>query len=165
MNRKEKAVIVAIASNVLLIALKFILAALSGSVSLRASAWHSFSDLIPSLVVLAGLYLARREDTKTTQGISRIENISAVIVAGFIFYVGIEIVSDVLSRASEELSNVPLVAAISLISIAITYFMARYQIYVGRETGSPALIANGIHARVDMYSSVVVVAALVGYMV
>ncbi len=165
MNRKEKAVIVAIASNVLLIALKFLLAALSGSVSLRASAWHSFSDLIPSVVVLTGLFLARREDTKATQGISRTENIVAVIVAGFIFYVGIEIVRDVLSRATEELSNVPLVAVISLISIAITYFMARYQIYVGRETGSPALIANGIHARVDMYSSIVVVAALVGYIV
>jgi membrane protease subunit HflK len=165
MNRKEKAVIVAIAANVLLIVLKFLLASLSGSVSLRASAWHSFSDLIPSIVVLMGLFLARREDTKATQGISRIENIAAVIVAGFIFYVGVEIVRDVLSRATEGLSNVPLVAAISLITIAITYFMARYQIYVGKETDSPALLANGIHARVDMYSSVVVVAALMGYIV
>lgn len=165
MNRKEKAVIVAIFSNVLLIGLKFVLAGLSGSLSLKASAWHSFSDLIPSLVVLTGLLLARREDTKATQGISRIENIVAIIVACFIFYVGIEIARDVFSRASEVLSNVPLVASISLISIAITYFMARYQIYVGRETDSPALFANGVHARVDMYSSVVVVAALVGYIV
>ena len=54
-------------------------------------------------------------------------------------------------------------ATISLASIAITYFMSRYQIFVGRETNSPSLIANGTHARVDMYSSIVVVAALVGY--
>ncbi|MFQ6078595.1 MAG: FtsH protease activity modulator HflK [Thermodesulfobacteriota bacterium] len=163
MNRKEKTVLVAIAANLLLIVLKFFLASLSGSVALKASAWHSFSDLIPSLVVLTGLILARREDTEATRGISRIENIIAIIVSGFIFYVGIEIVRDVLSRGAQELTNVPLVAVISLASIAITYFMARYQIFVGRETNSPGLIANGTHARVDMYSSIVVVVALMGY--
>ncbi len=163
MNRKEKTVLVAMAANLVLIVLKFFLASLSGSVAVRASAWHSFSDLIPSLVVLTGLILTRREDTKATRGISRIENIIAIIVSVFIFYVGIEIVRDVLSRGAEELSNIPLVAVISLVSIAITYFMAHYQIFIGRETNSPGLIANGTHARVDMYSSIVVVAALVGY--
>lgn len=92
MNQKVRAVIVAIAANLLLIVIKFFLASLSGSVALKASAWHSFSDLIPSLVVLTGLILARREDTEATQGISRIENIIAIIVSVFIFYVGIEIV-------------------------------------------------------------------------
>lgn len=163
MNRKEKVVIIVIAANLILIALKFFLAAYSGSVALKASAWHSFSDLIPSLVVLTGLIIARREDTEISGGISRIENIIAIIVSGFIFYVGIEIVQEVLSGGTEELSNVPAVAVISLVSIAITYFMARYQIFVGRETNSPGLIANGTHARVDMYSSIVVVIALVGY--
>ncbi|NIA31155.1 MAG: FtsH protease activity modulator HflK [Actinobacteria bacterium] len=147
----------------MLVSLKFFLASLSGSVALKASAWHSFSDIIPSLVVLMGLILARREDTEATRGISRIENIIAIIVSGFIFYVGIEIVRDVLSHGAEKLSNVPLVAVISLLSIAITYFMSRYQIFVGRQTNSPGLIANGTHARVDMYSSIVVVVALVGY--
>ncbi len=164
MNRKEKTVIIAIAANLLLIALKFFLASLSGSIALKASAWHSFSDLIPSLVVLAGLFLARREDTAATRGISRIENVIALIISVFIFYVGIEIIRDVFSRSAEELSNVMLVATISLISIAITYFMSRYQIFMGRETNSPSLIANGTHARVDMYSSIVVVVALIGYL-
>ncbi len=163
MNRKVKAVIIVIAANLLLIVLKFFLASLSGSVALRASAWHSFSDLIPSLVVLTGFILARREDTEASKGISRVENIIAIIVSGFIFYVGIEIVRDVFSSDTEELSNVVLVAAISLITIVITYFMSHYQIFVGRETNSPGLIANGTHARVDMYSSIVIVAALVGY--
>jgi membrane protease subunit HflK len=163
MNRKEKTVLVAIAANLLLIALKFFLASLSNSMALKASAWHSFSDLIPSLVVLTGLILSRREDTKATRGVSRIENIIAIIVSGFIFYVGVEIVREVLTGKTEELANVPIVAVISLVTIAITYFMARYQIFVGRETNSPGLIANGTHARVDMYSSIVVVAALVGY--
>ncbi|MFQ5771742.1 MAG: FtsH protease activity modulator HflK [bacterium] len=163
MNRKERTVVIAILANILLIALKFFLAALSGSIALKASAWHSFSDLIPSAVVLTGLILSRKENTEATKGISRIENIVAIVVSGFIFYVGFEIVKEVLAGEAEQLTNVPLVAVISLITIAITYFLARYQIFVGRETNSPGLVANGTHARVDMYSSIVVVAALVGY--
>ena len=164
MNRKEKAVVVAMAANGLLIALKFFLASISGSMALKVSAWHSFSDLIPSLIVLIGLVLSRWENKEATQGISRIENILAIIVSGFIFYVGFEIAREVLTRGVIELTNVPTVTVISLATIAITYFMARYQITVGRETRSPALMANGTHARVDMYSSIVVVIALVGYL-
>lgn len=163
MNRKEKAVIVAMTANGLLIALKFFLAFLSGSMAMRVSAWHSFSDLIPSLIVLTGLILSRWENTEATQGISRIENIMAIIVSGFIFYVGFEIAREVLTRGVVKLTNVPTVAVASLATIAISYFMARYQITVGRETNSPGLIAIGTHARVDMYSSIVVVIALVGY--
>lgn len=163
MNRKEKAVIVAMTANGLLIALKFFLAFLSGSMAMRVSAWHSFSDLIPSLIVLTGLILSRWENTVATQGISRIENIMAIIVSGFIFYVGFEIAREVLTRGVVKLTNVPTVAVASLATIAISYFMARYQITVGRETNSPGLIAIGTHARVDMYSSIVVVIALVGY--
>jgi len=61
-----------------------------------------------------------------------------------------------------EGKNIALVTVISLASIAITYFMAQYQIVVGKETDSPALAANGIHARADMYSSIAVMCALVG---
>jgi len=116
------------------------------------------------LIVLTGLILSRWEDTDTTQGISRVENIMAIIVSGFIFYVGFEIARDILTRGAVELTKVPVVAVASLATIAISYFMARYQITVGRETNSPSLIATGTHARVDMYSSIVVVIALVGYL-
>ncbi len=163
MSRKEKAVIVAMAANGLLIALKFFLAYLSGSLALKVSAWHSFSDLIPSLIVLVGLFLTRWEDTEATNGISLIENIMAIIISGFIFYVGFEVAREVLSRGVVELTKVPVVVVSSLATIAISYFMARYQISIGRETNSPGLLAIGTHARVDMYSSIVVVIALVGY--
>lgn len=162
MNRKEKALIIAIGANLLLIALKFFLASLSGSIALKASAWHSFSDLVPSVIVFMGLILARREDRTATRGISRIENGVAIVVAFFIFYVGYEVAKEVVFGEARPLSNVLIVAVMTLLSIAITYFMARYQIYVGREENSPGLVANGTHARVDMYSSIVVLIALVG---
>jgi membrane protease subunit HflK len=63
------------------------------------------------------------------------------------------------------LTNVPVVIVGSGLTIIISFFMARYKIYVGRETKSPSLIADGFHSKLDMYSSIVVVAGLVGYQI
>lgn len=162
MNRKIRTILVAIVANLLLIGIKFFLARLSGSIALGASAWHSFSDLFPSAVVLFGLLLTRGDGDAASPRVVKIENAIAIVVSGFIFFVGIEIIREAFTRESRELENIALVTVISLASIAITYFMAQYQIFVGKETDSPALAANGIHARADMYSSIAVMCALVG---
>jgi hypothetical protein len=55
------------------------------------------------------------------------------------------------------------VALAALLTIALSYFMARYKTYVGRATNSPSLVADGYHSLMDMYSSIVVAAGLFGY--
>ena len=40
--------------------------------------------------------------------------------------------------------------------------MARYKIYVGEQTGSQSLIADGYHSKMDMYSSIAVLVGLLG---
>lgn len=162
MGRKETTILITIVVNLGLIGLKFLLANLSGSLSLRASAWHSFSDVVVSGVVLVGLLLARR-DRAAAQGVSRVEHAVSLMVAGFIFYVGFDIFRDALAAEEPELRNVFWVALAAVLTIVLSYFMARYKTYVGRATGSPALVADGYHSLMDMYSSVVVVAGLFGY--
>ena len=165
MNRKEKALIITIGANLLLIALKFVLAAMSGSLALKAGAWHSFSDIFVSGIVLTGLVMARKEDLKLSRGISRIENTVSIIVSLFILYIGYEIFREVIKGDERELAQVPVVIVGALITIAVSYFMARYKIYVGKETNSPSLIADGYHSKMDMYSSIVVVIGLIGYLI
>jgi len=164
-NRKERTLIVTIAVNFVLILLKFGLAWFSGSLALKAGAWHSFSDIFVSGIVLAGLILSRREDLQRQHGISRIENAVALIVGLFILYVGVEIFVEVVRGDQPPLTNVPVVIAGAVLTIIISFFMARYKMYVGRETNSPSLIADGFHSRLDMYSSIVVVAGLAGYQI
>jgi membrane protease subunit HflK len=165
MNRKEKALIITIGANLVLIALKFILAWVSGSLALKAGAWHSFSDIFVSGIVLTGLIMARKEDLKLSKGISRIENTVSIIVSLFILYIGYEIFQEVIKGDERALSQVPVVILGALLTIAVSYFMARYKIYVGKETNSPSLIADGYHSKMDMYSSIVVVIGLAGYMI
>ncbi|MBW2000475.1 MAG: cation diffusion facilitator family transporter [Deltaproteobacteria bacterium] len=165
MNRREKALIITIAANFLLIALKFALAWLSGSLALKASAWHSFSDIFVSGIVLTGLFMTRREDLKRSRGISRIENFVSIIVSFFILYIGYEIFQEVVRGAERELAQVPTVSLGALLTIVTSYFMARYKIYVRNKTNSPSLIADGYHSKMDMYSSMIVVIGLIGYQV
>ena len=57
MGRKEKTMLITIIANIILIALRFFLANLSGSIGLAANAWHSFTDVFVSTVVFVGLII------------------------------------------------------------------------------------------------------------
>ena len=162
MGRKEITLLITIVVNLGLIGLKFLLATASGSLALRAAAWHSFSDVIVSGIVLIGLFLARRA-RRENEAVSRVEHLVSLLVAGFIFYVGFDIFQEALSGEEPELQNVFWVALAAVLTIVLSYFMARYKTYVGRASGSPSLVADGYHSLMDMYSSIVVVAGLFGY--
>lgn len=164
MNRKERTVLVTIIINLLLIAFKFWLAGASGSLSLRASALHSIADAAIGGFVLVGLFISHWDDARNLRKgqVSAIENWVALAVAAAIFYVGFDIVIEVLGRQSPELKNLGPIAFASLVTVAAAYFIARYKLYVGRQTNSPALIAGGYHSQMDIYASIVVVAGLGG---
>ncbi len=164
MDRKERTVFVTIVINFLLIAFKFWLAGASGSLSLRASALHSIADAAIGGFVLIGLFISRwdaaRQQRKTQ--VSVIENWVALAVAAAIFYVGVDIVLEVLGGESPELKNLGPITIASLVTVAAAYFISRYKLFVGRQTNSPALIAGGYHSQMDIYASIVVVAGLAG---
>ncbi len=164
MSRKERTVFVALIVNVLVIVFKFWLAGASGSLSLQASAVHSISDAAVGVFVLLGLLLARWGTTRS-QGkawFSQIENWLAVGVALAIFYIGFDIIREVLTGETPDLRNTGPVALASLITIPIAWFLARYEQYVGKQTNSLVLIAGGYHARMDIFTSIVAVAGLAG---
>lgn len=164
MNRKERTVLVTIIINLLLIAFKFWLAGASGSLSLRASALHSIADAAIGGFILVGLFISHWDDSRSLRKsqVSAIENWVALVVAAAIFYVGFDIVIEVLGRQSPELKNLGPIAFSSLVTVAAAYFIARYKLYVGRQTNSPALVAGGYHSQMDIYVSIVVVAGLAG---
>lgn len=162
MNRKERTIFVTLVINALVIGFRFWLANASGSLSLRASALHSLSDTATGVFVLAGLFLARWDNGRRKSGVSRIENFVALGVALAIFYIGFDIVREVLMSEPPDLRNLVPVTLAALVTIPIAYFLARYLQYVGRQTNSLALIASGYHAQMDIYASIVVVAGLAG---
>ncbi|MBI3762597.1 MAG: FtsH protease activity modulator HflK [Chloroflexi bacterium] len=164
MNRKERTVFVTLLVNALVIGFKFWLAAASGSLSLRASAIQSVADAATGVLVLIGLFLTRGDASRGNfqSDIKQFENWVAIGVAAALFYGGFDIVREVLLREPPTLTNVGPAALAALVTIPVAYVLARYEGYVGRQTNSPALIAGGYHAQLDIYASIVVVAGLGG---
>jgi len=162
MNRKVTTLLIAIGVNVLLIATKFYLADVSGSIALRAGGWHSFADVFVSLVVLGGLIFASGRASELAR---RVEHALSLFISIFIFYMGYRVFADVIGGHEHELMNVAWVAVGALLTIAFAYFMGRYKTFVGRATDSPALVADGTHSMMDVYSSLVVLAGLLGYLI
>jgi membrane protease subunit HflK len=162
MERKERTLLIALLANLLLILLRFFLANLSGSIGLTANAWHSFTDVFVSTVVLVGIFVARLSKAHFIRVYEKFENALAIFVSLFIFYMGFEVLSDALNSESVELRYVPFTSAGAFLGIVINYFMARYKIYVGEETDSQSLIADGYHSKMDMYCSIAVLIGILG---
>jgi membrane protease subunit HflK len=165
MGSKEKAILITIIVNVTLIVLRFSLAGISGSIGLAANAWHSFTDVFVSSVVFLGLVIERVSAKKLKKVVVKIEPILAIFVSLFMFYMGYEILTDVLGSESTELRSIPFVAAGAFLGVIIDYALAQYKIQVGKKEKSASLIADGYHSKMDMYCSLAVLIGLLGSLI
>jgi membrane protease subunit HflK len=165
MGRKEKAILITIFVNIALIALRFSLAGISGSIGLTANAWHSFSDVFVSSVVFLGLAIERAGANRLKKAASKIEPVLAILVSLFIFYMAVELVLDLFSNEDAELRSIPFAAAGAFLGVLTDYFLARYKIHVGEKEKSASLIADGYHSKMDMYCSLAVLIGLLGSLI
>lgn len=91
LNRYRQALLVTVIGNLLLAAGKGIAASMSGSVALYADAANSISDVLYSLLMVLGLWLALRPpDLTHPQGHSRFEPLVGLTVAGSMALAGLE---------------------------------------------------------------------------
>jgi cation diffusion facilitator family transporter len=160
MEKGQKVALSAIGVNLVLFGMKYLFAVLSGSIALKAEAFHSFSDVIASSTVFAGLILARRKTRSFPYGLYKVENLVSVIVALAIFYAGYEIALEAIKDSASDLQNLGITIASVFCAMVITFGFSRYEARVGAEIGSPSLMADAKHMWVDMLANSVVLAGL-----
>jgi len=158
----ERIGVYSVGVNLFLVSLKLGLAALSGSLALAADAVHSLVDVVASLVVLGGLLIARRKSRSFPYGLYKVENLVSAVVALLIFLAGYELAREALFQPSGELANAPLALGGVALAMLTTYLFSRYERRLGEESGSPSLLADSSHFRVDVLSSAVVFVAILG---
>lgn len=166
-DRRIRTSLISIAADIALISGKALLGLFTGSVALVADAMHSASDLGVSFIVLMGLLFRRRVESREGDAgrekrLCRIEAGLAYAVACLILYAPYEIVSTLLTRKSAPIDNLGVGIAGILACIALTGFIARLKLQVGRDTGSAALTADGYHSSTDLFSSIAVLFAVMG---
>ena len=160
MDKGEKVALFAIGINLALFGIKYAFSTLSGSIALKADAFHSLSDVVASSTVFVGLIIAKRKIKSFPYGLYKVENLVSVMVAFAIFYAGYEIVMEATKGVAVELQNIWITSASVLCIIFITYGYSRYATKVGTEINSPSLIADAKHIGVDMFSSAMVLVVL-----
>jgi membrane protease subunit HflK len=163
----EHAALVAIGSNLILTIFKFLLASLTGSLALLAEAFHSFSDIGSSLMVFLVLRAERVNDRRSQLVFSWLpgwnpQRMAALLIGLFLVVVAGSIFSKVFSPAPLSLAY-PVPVALALLALALlSFLLSRFEQFVGEKHDSTALVADGLHARVDMFGTLLVSLALLG---
>lgn len=145
--------------------IQIVIVALSGSAALFADTVHNIGDSLNSIPLLIAFYLARRIPTRRyTYGFGRAEDIAGILIVISIavsaFFAFRESIQKLLNPQAME--NMPWVAAAAIVGFFGNEAVAMLQIRAGRRIGSAAMVADGLHARVDGLTSLAVLVAVVG---
>lgn len=139
--------------------------ALSGSVALLGDALHNLGDAMTALPLWVAFTLGRRPRTQRyTHGYGRAEDLAGILIvvvialsAAIASYESIRALID-----PREVRQLGWVAAAALVGFTGNELVAIYRIRVGRRIGSAALVADGVHARVDGLTSLAVLLGVGG---
>ncbi|WP_083897650.1 cation diffusion facilitator family transporter [Nocardia vinacea] len=131
----------------------------SGSVALAADTIHNFSDALTAVPLWIAFALGRRAATRRyTYGFGRAEDLAGLFVVAMITLSAIIAGYEAVRRLIDpvQIQHLSWVAAAGLIGFVGNETVALYRIRVGRRIGSAALVADGLHARTDGFTSLAV---------
>lgn len=139
--------------------------AVSGSVALLADTIHNFSDALTAIPLWIAFSLGRRAPTRRfTFGFGRVEDLAGLFVVAMIALSAVLAGVESVRRLADPppLENLGWVFAAGVIGFLGNEAVALYRIRTGRRIGSAALVADGVHARTDGFTSLAVVLGVVG---
>ena len=144
---------------------QLVIVVISGSVALAADTIHNFSDALTAIPLWIAFILGRRAATKRyTYGLGRVEDLAGLFVLLMITLsaaiAGYEAVRRLIHPVL--IDNLGWVAVAGVVGFIGNEMVALYRIRVGRQIGSAALVADGLHARTDGFTSLAVVFGALG---
>jgi len=137
----------------------------SGSVGLLADTIHNFGDAATAIPLGIAFLFARKRPTKRfTFGYGRVEDLAGLTIVLLILFSAVVAGYESIDRFfhPQDISHLWAVAAASVLGFLGNEAVAIFRIRVGRRIGSAALIADGQHARVDGWTSLAVLAGVLG---
>jgi cation diffusion facilitator family transporter len=120
---------------------------------------HNFADALTAVPLLVAFTLAKRPATKRyTDGYGRAEDLAGLFVVVLIAASSALAAYEAIRRLMHphDVRHLWAVALAAVVGFAGNELVARYRIRVGRQIGSAALVADGLHARTDGFTSLAV---------
>ena len=142
-----------------------IVVAFSGSVALLGDTLHNAADALTAVPLGVAFVIGRRPPNRRyTYGYGRAEDLAGVAIVLVIAASGALAAYEAIDRLAHphRVSNLLAVAVAALVGFTGNETVARYRIRVGRRIGSAALVADGLHARADGFTSLAVLLGVAG---
>lgn len=155
---------VGIICNLILFSIKYIMGALSHSISIVSDAFNNLSDCAGCLVTLLGYKMASKPADKDHPfGHGRIEYLTSLTIAVLIIFVGIELLKNSIEKiVNPEEIKFSLFVLFSLIfSIAVKLWMAFFNTKLGRKINSSVMIATAKDSKSDVIATSATLIALI----
>ena len=165
MNKKDEKLAIKVARNsiiinILLSGFKLFAGIFANSVAMISDAIHSIADLFTTLIAIIGIKLANKEpDQKHPYGHERFECVATIILAFFIFSVGVGIgwtgIGRVMSGDYRYFAIPGILALIAaVVSIIVKESLFWYVKGTAKKVDSSALMADAWHSRIDGLTSI-----------
>jgi cation diffusion facilitator family transporter len=137
----------------------------SGSVALLGDTVHNLADALTAIPLAIAFVLGRRAPTRRyTYGYGRAEDLAGVVIVLVIAASALLAGLAAVRRLAEPMpvEHLWAVAVAGVLGFLGNEIVARYRIRTGRRIGSAALVADGLHARTDGFTSLAVVLGAAG---
>ncbi|MBL7487305.1 cation transporter [Frankia sp. AgB1.9] len=161
----RRALLISLAGLGLTAAPQAVVVVLSGSVALLGDTLHNVADALTAVPLLIAFTLARRPaTTRFTYGYGRAEDLAGLAVLTMISLSSVLAAWAAIDRLlnPRHIDHLAAVAVAGLIGFVGNEIVARYRIRVGHQIGSAALVADGLHARTDGFTSLAVLLGAAG---
>ena len=156
----RKAFLIAVIGNLFLTVFNIAVGIMAGSYALISEGAHTISDLITSVIAYMGFKIANKPaDNEHPYGHGRAEAVAGLVIVVFLAIVAYQIVSGAIGRlffGGNLAIPDPIAIAMAIAGIIINFVMSQGIINLGKKANSPAIVADGKHQRVDIFSSIAI---------
>ncbi|HUY23539.1 MAG TPA: cation diffusion facilitator family transporter [Acidimicrobiales bacterium] len=155
-----RAVFVSLAALAVTAAVELVVALASHSVALLADTIHNFADALTALPLALAFRMGRRPPTRRyTYGFGRAEDLAGLVIVAMIAASTVVAAYEAITRLlhPHRVTGAGWVMLAGAAGVAGNELVAVYRVRVGRRIGSAALVADGLHARSDGFTSLAVV--------
>jgi cation diffusion facilitator family transporter len=146
-------------------AVQVVLVLLTGSVALLGDAIHNVADALTAVPLGVAFVLGRRAaNRRYTYGYGRGEDLAGIAIVLTVAASSAVAAYEAVERLSSprDVKHVWIVALAAVVGFAGNEWAARYRLRTGRRIGSAALVADGLHARTDGFTSLAVLVSAGG---
>jgi cation diffusion facilitator family transporter len=165
-REKKMAALGSVVSALVLVTLKVILAAATGSLGILSEALHSILDLVAAVITYLSVRVADKPaDAQHLYGHGKVESFSAFVETGLLLLTALYIIWEAFQRLLFRTATIRLSLGVIVIlglTMGIDFVRSRALRRVANKYPSEALEADALHFSTDVWSTFVVVLGITG---